>query len=553
MKGYLGAVEDLQGNVEPLYPIINPRRTRETNGEYSFSGIVFKSEDGNSDNGLAFSKLTNRSVIHIGNDSFRIRKYKRSMKGKRPYVEIQQALHVFFDIIDDMQYGYLSGTINFVQALNHIFTPTIWTWVNQAATNTVKVDKWGRKRCLNLLDDAIEMFGVEYTIDLPTLTVTFKNKVGYDTEAQFRYNHNIKVYEETIDDSVIVTYVEGYGGNGLKRTYKSPNSSRYPRLIHGDPIEDEDILTASEMDEQLKSLIVDDPDFQIQADILQLKEIQSDGKEINMHNYSLGDYVYVMYEPLGVDIQIRVSKIIDNPLEPDDKMFPPVLTLTNIKRNKNFTAMQANLNQIKKVMKDVTDGNGNLSLQIKRLYRNSNHYSDNTGDWYISPDDPNAYVHIGAGGVDIHKGLLRVERESGFATIIGGRSTYDFAIFEHSPNYVTGGMRVEGRWYKNNTTIKESGGFFQFKHTARYLRVTLAFYCDDGNSGSLYIDSTDGVNLLTHNTANSQGNSLAEDGQDFVIDFGDPTGTVKKFYVRSKSNTANKDICVRIIGAWIYG
>jgi hypothetical protein len=549
MQGYLGAIEDLQGNVEPLHPIQAPRRVRELNGEYSFSGVIFQTDE----NGLAFSKLAARSIIHIGNDSYRISKYKRGMKGNRPYVEVQQALHVFFDIFDDMQYGYLSGTINFVQALNHIFGPTKWSWINQAATNTVKVDKWGRKRSLTLLNEALDMFGVEFSIDLQAMTVTFKNKIGYDTDAQLRYNHNIKVYDEYIDDSVIVTYVEGYGGNGLKRTYTSPNASRYPRLIHGDPIEDEDILTASEMDEALKSLIVDDPDFEIQADVLQLKEIQSDGSEINMHNYSLGDYVYCMYEPLGTDVQIRVSKIIDNPFDPDSKMNPPVLTLSNVKRNKNFTAMKANLQQMKKTMQNVIDGDGNLTLQIKRLYRNSNHYSDNTGDWYISPDDPNAYVHIGAGGVDIHKGLLRVERESGYATIIGGRSTYDFAIFEHSPNYVTGGMGIVGRWYKNNTNIKESGGFFQFKHTARYLRVTLAFYCEDGNSGTLYIDATDGVNLLSHNTSNSQGNPLAEDGQDFVIDFGDPTGDVKKFYVRSKSNTNGKEIAVRIIGAWIYG
>lgn len=549
MKGYLAAIEDLQGNVEPLHPVQAPRRTREINGEYSFSGIVVQTEE----NGLAFSKLGARSIIHIGQDSYRIGKYKRSMNKGRPYVEIQDALHVFFDIYDDMQYGYLTGTINFVQALNHIFNPTIWTWVNQAATNTVKVDKWGRKRSLSLLNEALDMFGVEFSIDLPTLTVTFKNKIGYDTEAQIRYNHNIKVYDEYIDDSVLVTYVEGYGGNGLKRTYTSPNASRYPRLIHGDPIEDEDILTASEMDEQLKSLIVDDPDFEIQADVFQLKEIQTDGVEINMHNYSLGDYIYCMYEPLGTDVQIRVSKIIDNPFEPDSKQNPPVLTLTNIKRNKDFTAMKANLNKIRKVMRDVTDGNGNLTLQIKRLYRNSNHYSDNTGDWYISPDDPNAYVHIGAGGVDIHKGLLRVERESGYATIIGGRVMYDFAIFEHSPAYVTGGMRQEGRWYKNNTTTKESGGFFQFKHDCRYLRLDIAFYVEDGNSGYLYVDSTGGTELMSWYTTNSIGNGFAENGKEFVIDFGEPTGEKKSFYLRSKSNTAGKDISVRLIGAWMYG
>jgi hypothetical protein len=243
-----------------------------------------------------------------------------------------------------------------------------------------------------------------------------------------------------------------------------------------------------------------------------------------------------MYEPLGTDVQIRVSKIIDNPFDPDSKQNPPVLTLTNIKRNKNFTAMKANLNKINKVMKDITDADGNLSLQIKRLYRNSNHYSDNTGDWYISPDDPNAYVHIGAGGVDIHKGLLRVERESGFATIIGGAAQYDFAIKGMVPQFNSPLVTIAPR--SCYTDSKDAADFqaYLFRHTSRFLRVNVSLYT--GGAGTAYMSmeqSYEGFDgwkrwaLVSSTETNPQSDNTSKE---MIIDIGEPTGDKKLMYLR---------------------
>ncbi|WP_153604077.1 hypothetical protein [Pseudomonas aeruginosa] len=38
---------------------------------------------------------------------------------------------------------------------------------------------------------------------------------------------------------------------------------------------------------------------------------------------------------------------------------------------------------------------------------------------YMDPEDKNRYVHIGAGGLDVHRGLIRMGCDTGFATIIG--------------------------------------------------------------------------------------------------------------------------------------
>ncbi|MGQ7076348.1 hypothetical protein ACUN90_34685, partial [Escherichia sp. SP-MK2] len=157
----------------------------------------------------------------------------------------------------------------------------------------------------------------------------------------------------------------------------------------------------------------------------------------------------MLYEKANIAVSIR---IIEKEDDPTDDTVAPVVELSTFKQLKSMSAIQAQFQQTQSLVKQLTDDGGNLNLALKRLYRNSNHFSDNTGDWYISPDDPNAYVHIGAGGLDVHRGLVRVEREDGYATVIGGVLQHSFDIQGAFPPFTSSAVEIFSWWWRTKFT-----------------------------------------------------------------------------------------------------
>lgn len=536
-------VQGLNGQSEMLTDYKEVRRKRRVNGEHSLSFYLLNTPNV----AHAYNLVDKRAkIIDKTNDEYvALGINKRGHFGKAI-----TAPHIFFDDMMDWQYNLYNGYANFKQCMDFIFNGSGWTYINQGAFVTTRFENFGDDTRLSLLQKALNRYEAEMKIDNKTKTITFKNQIGTETEAQFRYGHNLKTFEEDTDMTNFATYIRGYGkdsiGNEFMVEYESPMASVYGR-IHQKPIRDERFTTRETLLEACKKTINDIPDTRFKVSIANLIE---NGLS-PLHKFDVGDYVYMFYEKADVKIKIRVIEIEDDPTDPTKS---PIVELSTFKELKTMTAIQAQFQQTQKQVQQLLDDGGNLSLALKRLYRNSNHFSDHTGDWYISPDDPNAYVHIGAGGLDVHRGLVRVEREDGFATIIGGAIQYGFDIAGHYPPYRGINVQEDGWWLTSTHDVLDNCQFYTFEHKTRYVKLKAQIFTEAGGEVEIAMVSSDSGQQIMSKVSSKQTTAPPENNDvDLSYDLGVPTGELKSFYLRMRNKVAGKKAYARIFRVWLEG
>lgn len=536
-------VKGVNNQEEMLTDYKEVKRKRRVNGEHSLSFYLLNTPNVQH----AYNLVDKRAkIIDKTNDEYvALGINKRGHFGKAI-----TAPHIFFDDMMDWQYNLYNGYANFNQCMDFIFNGSGWAYINQGAFATTRFENFGDDTRLSLLQKALNRYEAEMKIDNKTKTITFKNQIGTETEAQFRYGHNLKTFEEDTDMTNFATYIRGYGkdstGNEFMVEYESPMASVYGR-IHQKPIRDERYTTRETLLEACKKTINDIPDTRFKVSIANLIE---NGLS-PLHKFDVGDYVYMFYEKADVKIKIRVIEIEDDPTDPTKS---PIIELSTFKELKTMTAIQAQFQQTQKQVQQLLDDGGNLSLALKRLYRNSNHFSDHTGDWYISPDDPNAYVHIGAGGLDVHRGLVRVEREDGFATIIGGKIQYGFDIAGHYPPYRGINVVEDGWWLTSTHDVLDSCQFYTFEHKTRYVKLKAQIFTESGGEVEIAMVSSDSGQQIMSKASSTQTSAPSQnDDVDLVYDLGVPTGELKSFYFRMRNKVKGKKAYARVFRVWLEG
>ncbi|MDK7476328.1 phage tail protein [Bacillus paranthracis] len=535
-------VKGMNNQEEMLTDYKEVKRKRRVNGEHSLSFYLLNTPNV----AHAYNLVDERAIIKdkFGDEYVILGVNKRGHYGKSV-----TAVHIFFDNMMDWQYNLYNGYANFKQCMDFIFNGTGWTYINQGAFAVTTFENFGDDTRSSLLQKALNRYGAEMQIDNKTKTVTFKNQIGAETDAQFRYGHNLKTFEEDTDMANFATYIRGYGkdtaGNEFMVEYESPMAKVYGR-IHQKPIRDERYKTKETLLEACKKEINDVPDTRFKISIVNLI---ANGLS-PLHKFNYGDYVYMFYEKADVKIKIRVIEIED---DPTDQTKSPIIELSTFKELKTMSAIQAQFQQTQKQVQQLLDDGGNLSLYLKRLYRNSNHFSDNTGDWYISPDDPNAYVHIGAGGLDVHRGLVRVEREDGYAVIIGGVLQHGFDIMGHQPPFTSGDVSIDGWFWVTPSNILQDCQFYSYEHSGRYLNVQIQLKTEEGGEVEAALLDMDGETVLKK-VSSTQTNPPPIGGDIIMtVDLGVPTGNLKSFYFRIRNKTLGKKAYARIFRAWTSG
>ncbi len=536
-------VQGLNGRSEMLTDYKEVKRKRRVNGEHSLSFYLLNTPNV----AHAYNLVDERAIIKdkFGDEYVILGVNKRGHYGKSV-----TAVHIFFDNMMDWQYDLYNGSANFKQCMDFIFNGTSWKYINQGAFATTTFENFGDDTRSSLLQKALNRYGAEMQIDNKTKTVTFKNQIGVETDAQFRYGHNLKTFEEDTDMANFATYIRGYGkdaaGNEFMVEYESPMAKVYGR-IHQKPIRDERYKTKETLLEACKKEINDVPDTRFKISIVNLI---ANGLS-PLHKFNYGDYVYMFYEKADVKVKIRVIEIED---DPTDQTKSPIIELSTFKELKTMSAIQAQFQQTQKQVQQLLDDGGNLNLALKRLYRNSNHFSDNTGDWYISPDDPNAYVHIGAGGLDVHRGLIRVERDDGFATIIGGAIQYGFDIAGHYPPYRGINVVEDGWWLTSTHDVLDSCQFYTFEHKTRYVKLKAQIFTEEGGEVEIAMVSSDSGQQIMSIASSKQTSAPSQnDDVDLVYDLGVPNGELKSFYFRMRNKVKGKKAYARVFRVWLEG
>ncbi|MEK5115001.1 phage tail protein [Bacillus sp. FSL R5-0677] len=535
-------VQGLNGQSEMLTDYKEPKRKRRVNGEHSLSFYLLNTPNVKH----AYNLVDERAIIK---DKFGDEYVVLGINKRGHYGKAVTAVHIFFDNMMDWQYNLYNGSANFKQCMDFIFNGTGWKYINQGAFPTTTFENFGDDTRSSLLQKALNRYGAEMQIDNKTKTITFKNQIGVETDAQFRYGHNLKTFEEDTDMANFATYIRGYGKDAADKEfmveYESPMAKVYGR-IHQKPIRDERYKTKETLLEACKKEINDVPDTRFKISIVNL----IDNGLSPLHKFNYGDYVYMFYEKADVKVKIRVIEIED---DPTNQTKSPIIELSTFKELKTMSAIQAQFQQTQKQVQQLLDDGGNLNLALKRLYMNTQVFQDHTGIWMIDPDNPNRYAHHGAGGSDYHGGMIRIERPDGYAVINNGYLQYGFDIAGHYPPYRGINVVEDGWWLTTTHDVLDNCQFYTFEHKTRYVKLAAQIFTEAGGEVEIAIVDGDGSTIRSSATSTQSSPPNQNDGAGLVYDLGVPTGGLEAFYLRMRNKVKGKKAYARIFRVWLEG
>lgn len=337
-------VTNLQGQTESLPDINGVEVVGQVNGEYSLSFVCFNTEN----NRYAYPLVQEESIVELDGQEFRI----KQMTEMRDRKEIH-AQHIFFDLVDHYQEGTYGGTHTLDEFVTYALNGTGWTFGNVDVTGRAFIPNFGEGNVIALIRQICDAFGCEYQI-MPGRHLRFMKQIGVDKDEQFRYKHNIKTLKKSVDTTKLATAIKGYGANGLVVEYHSPNEAIYGTRW-AEPIKDDRYTIAESLTERLKQELVDVPEVSIELELSQL------GFDVD-----LGDRLWVIYEPLGIDFQTRVMEIKRYPFSKRS----PAVTLSIKKRvfTDTLTETKVDIEESKKETRSkIEQTNERITIEVKRI------------------------------------------------------------------------------------------------------------------------------------------------------------------------------------------
>lgn len=231
--------------------------------------------------------LTEESIVAYNGHDFRIKQVTTTRNTKRV-----TAVHTYFDNADKRKYDIYGGTHTLNEFLTYTLAGTGWSFVNVDVTGSAFIPNFGNDNVVSLVDALCGAFNCEFKIN-DNNTLTFAKEIGPNKDAVYRFKSNILTLTHDVGTTKLKTVIKGTGANNLNVTYTSPNASIFGER-HADPFEDDEYFDATELGKRLASEIIDYPEVTIELDTLELTE-----KE-------LGERVWLIYEPLGIEFQTRI-------------------------------------------------------------------------------------------------------------------------------------------------------------------------------------------------------------------------------------------------------
>lgn len=284
----------LKNNEEIPLNGLNITVSKKINGDHTLSFIALDTED-----------LLEELLIRCDGQLYRIKQVSAVMSGNK-LLQSVTAKHISLDLIDYYAYEYLTNTVTFNNALKFLFQDTPFTYSVSDSIKSQVFEKLGEMNKQKLLAKIIDTYGVEYTVD--NYHFTFKKKIGAETEFQFRYKANISNVKKEVDTTNLTTYIKGYGKKDEETDqylctaeYTSQNAEKFG-VKHAEPIFDERFTIQSELLEYIKTKVNDTPDITVDLTYQQLDTTQ---------HINLGDYGYLIHEPLQLYLQSRVIEIVE--------------------------------------------------------------------------------------------------------------------------------------------------------------------------------------------------------------------------------------------------
>lgn len=589
-------VTNLAGQSEMLTDYKTITRKRRVNGERSLSFFVMETPA----NSHAIPLVSEEATVEYDGELFRIKNVMERTIAQTPVMEVT-ATHVFFDIIDVYHYDEMSsGARSITELLAFVFRNTGWTFtVIDAFSTTTLVDdaKFGNDNALSLFQKTLELFQAEF--ELSGTVVTIRTKIGATPDFQFRYKYNVKTLSRAVNTNDLSTYIKGYGKQNEDGTYvvtaeyTSPMADIYG-IRHAKPVRSESITSQAVLLAALQKAIIDTPEVSID---LEFVDLQNAGFAVS--SPGLGDTVPTIYEPLNVDLDLRIMEIEDYP----ESLKSPRVALSSVR----LSFADITFDRSKAILDRIWDENSGkirynvYTEAVKRATEALNNslteleYPEGMGILARDPNDSNRFVALRSAGLGVttdggvtfpnaitaegvNTALLtagqinannisvlgggvtdyslmdssgffakgtafRVERSDGYVSVNNGIIQHGFAVQGAYPPFRTAGIVEEGPWLSTLSAIRyENVQMYTFKHDSRYLVARIGLKTESTNYSVMYFDV---------DTSNGSGDTAANIGSasmtggfeywvtEVTMDLGVPDGSLKVVYVRlNTSNTS---------------
>lgn len=440
-------VTNLSGETEALTDYKSLERKQRVNGERSLSFFVLKTER----NAHAFDLVQEESIIEYDGHKYRIKQLEELAVGTVPMKRVK-ADHVFFDIIDVYQYGTISGTKTISEALSFALNGTGYIFVVVDAFDPVPLENFGDDNALALFQKVLELYQAEF--DLVGNEVRLYKQIGADTDFQFRYKHNVKTIAKTIKTDNLSTYIKGFGKQNDDGTYAataeytSPMADIYG-IRHAKPIYDERFTNSNSLLEYIKTQIQDTPEISITIDFVDLAKAG-----YPLPRPRLGDTVYLIYEPLNIDITTRILEITDYP----ESNKSPEVTLANFKESFADVSIRYTKSQIEKIYNEQTGRIRYTALDeavkqaTEALQSAQTELKFENGIIAIDKNDPNNIVLFNSAGIGISD-----DGGQTFKTAMTGRGIVADVI-------TSGALNTNNIVVGNNKIRMDNNGLYVYKN-----------------------------------------------------------------------------------------
>ena len=274
---------------EPLVYLSSFEWEQEVKGDFSIS---FNSV--NDSKNVGHSILLEESIITVDDFDFRVKQMKETRHGKQV-----TALSTYFDLVDKRQNEIYGGTHTFEEFATFVLKDTGWTFTfDQDVSESRMIANFGENNVVALVNALCQVYTCEFEIKRNN-HIHFARKIGGDYDAQYRYGHNVQALSKDVDTTKLKTYIEGFGyideenGGQIWVSYESPNAAKFGKR-EADPVHDDRFTKGEELLEHLKTVLEDEPEVTFELDSIELID-----KE-------LGERVWLIYEPLGIELQTRI-------------------------------------------------------------------------------------------------------------------------------------------------------------------------------------------------------------------------------------------------------
>jgi phage minor structural protein len=398
----------LTGDIRRLIDFNGLNRERGVNGEKLISLNAFDTDK----NAKSYPYVEEENIVIFDGEEYVIKEVGKKPIGQTYYKEVV-CIHKFFcDMREQRLYTPYTQSFTFTAILNMLFDQTGYTFEVIGSFYAESFENFGDgKDKLELFNQVLERYSAEFEI-LGTVIRLSKRKGLSTPTFKLLYNHNIKTIDYKQNTNNLSTHIKGFGKKNedgsyvVTGTYTSPNASLFPAdtpdgLRHAPPIKDERFLDQESLDLALEEALIDVPEVSI---TLSFADMRKYGYPHAVPND--GDDVYLIHEPFGLDLTVRIIKIVEyfdkdlNPIDTDVTLGNPRENITD-----QFSSNDKKLGQI-------LDPNGRINQsylpdQVKRLtdvlLSVETELEFNNGILAIDKNNANNVVVLNSKGIGISK------------------------------------------------------------------------------------------------------------------------------------------------------